>query len=151
VDTLLARAQQANLTVLVDYTAWRDERGLPKGVGANLGWGTSVRLLNENPDTVRAFLRGLARATDRLRRDRDFGISVLSDKPFEIEQSVVGEVYDRHKDHWMVRMDLEKGDSAFDAEMVEVVMELKKGSITPRKYADEGPATAVLKELNLRF
>ena len=66
------------------------------------------------------------KAADRLRKDKAFAISVLREKPFEIEEEVVETVWERHKDHWMMRMDLSKGDSAFDAEMVEVAMELKK-------------------------
>jgi ABC-type nitrate/sulfonate/bicarbonate transport system substrate-binding protein len=150
-DSLMAKADKSNLVSLIDYTAWRNERGMPQGVGANLGWGASLKVLQENPDTLRAFVRAMVKATDRLRKDKEFGMSILRDKPFEIEQEVVSRVYDRHKDHWMMRMDLAKGDSAFDAEMVEVVLGLPKGAIPLSKYSADAPVTQALRELNINF
>lgn len=151
VDTLLGKARAAGLAPLLDYTRWREEKGLSRGAGANLGWGASTRFLREHPDTARAYLRALAKATDRLRKDRAFALSVLTDKPFEIEPEVAGEIYDRHKDHWIMRMDLARGDAAFDAEMVEVVMELPPGSIPVASFADPAPMTEVLRDLGITY
>ena len=150
-DSLMAKSRKAGLVSLVEYTAWRDSHGLPKGAGANLGWGTSTKLLNDNPDVVKAFLRAMAKATDRLRKDKPFAISILQDKPFEVEAEVVSEVYDRHKDHWLMRMDFSRGDAQFDAEMVEVVMEQKPGSIKLESFAVEAPMKQALSELGLSF
>ena len=150
-DSLMAKSRKAGLVSLVDYTAWRDSHGLPRGAGANLGWGTSTKLLNENPDVVKAFLRAMAKATDRLRRDKTFAMAILQDKPFEVVAEVVAEVYERHKDHWLMRMDFSRGDAQFDAEMVEVVMEQKPGSIKLEAFAVEAPMKQALSELGLSF
>ena len=150
-DSLLAKAAKANLVSLIDYTSWREKHGMTKGAGANLGWGASLKVLEQNPDTVRAFARAMVKATDRLRKDKAFAISVLREKPFEIEEEVVETVWERHKDHWMMRMDLSKGDSAFDAEMVEVAMELKKGTIPLTKYSDGRAVTEAMRDLKIDF
>ena len=151
VDTLLAKARAANLVPLLDYTKWREDHGLSRGAGANLGWGASVKFLKEHPDSVKAFLRALARATARLRNDRAFALAVLTDKPFEVEAEIAGELYDRHKDHWIMRMDIAKGDASFDAEMVEAVMELGAGTIKVADFTDAQPMTDVLRELGIEF
>ncbi len=151
VDTLLGKSRAAGLTPLLDYTRWREDKGLSRGAGANLGWGASSKFLRDNPDSAKAFLRALTRATERLRKDRAFALTVLTDKPFEIEPDVAGEIYDRHKDHWIMRMDIARGDAAFDAEMVEVVMELPPGSIPVASFVDARPMTEVLGELGITY
>ena len=145
------KARKAGFVKIVDYNEWRKQQGLDTGGANNLGWGTSLKMLKQHPDTVRAYLRALARATDRLRKDKAFGVSVLMDKPYALDRATAEEVYDLHRNHWVVRLDPAKGDHAFDAQMVEIVMKRPKGSIDLKTVADTGPVTAVLKELKLSF
>ena len=145
------KARKAGFVKIVDYNEWRKQQGLDTKGANNLGWGTSLKMLKQHPDTVRAYLRALAKATDRLRKDKAFGVSVLMDKPYALDKATASEVYDLHRDHWVVRLDSAKGDHSFDARMVEIVMKRPKGSIDVKSVSDNGPITEVLKELKLTF
>ena len=147
----VGKARQLGFVEILYYNKWRQENGLRFGDGANLGWGTSVKMLEQQPQVVRGFLRALASATDRLRKDKAFGISVLKGQPFQLEDSVVEEIYELHKNHWMVRMDLERGDLSFDVEMIEIAMERPKGSIDIKTVTAIEPARDALKSLNITF
>ncbi len=148
-DTHIVRVREAGLETFLDYTEWREKKGLGSTAGANLGWGTSTKLMRENPAVVRGFLRALVKANERLIKDREFAYSVLGEKPFGVEKEAQEWVYGRHKDHWIVRMDFSKGDAKFDAEMIEIAMERPKGSIKQSDFAAEEPITGILKELKV--
>lgn len=148
-DTNVLRVREAGLVSFLDYTEWRVKKGWGSSAGANLGWGTSLKLLQENPAVVRAYLRALARANERLVADKEFAFSVLRDKPFLAEKDAPEYIYQRHRDHWIVRMDFAKDDGRFDAEMIEIAMERPKGSIQLSSFAVEEPITGILKELNV--
>ncbi|MSQ53651.1 MAG: hypothetical protein EXR28_17440 [Betaproteobacteria bacterium] len=151
IDTLLPKARAAGLVRLVDYTEWRRQKGLASGNGANLGWGTSLKVLKENPDTVRAFLRALAKTTVKLKADRAFGVDLLQAAPFSLDRETAAEIYDMNRGHWMLRMDYAKSDMSFDIEVVEIALSKPKGSIDPRTVADAAPITDVLRELKISF
>lgn len=146
-----AKARKAGFVKLVDYNDWRKRQGLDTKSANNLGWGTSLKMLKQHPDTVRAYLRALARATDRLRKDKAFGVSVLMAKPYGLDSDTANEVYDLHRDHWVLRLDAAKGDHSFDARMVEAAMKRPKGSIDVKSVSDAGPVNQVLKDLKLTF
>jgi NitT/TauT family transport system substrate-binding protein len=148
---LLPKARAAGLVKLVDYTQWRQQQGLPSGDGANLGWGTSVKTLKENPDTVRAFLRSLVKATTRLKSDKAFATDLLQTQPFGLDRETAAEVYDMHRAHWMVRLDFGRKDMSFDTEMVEIALGKPKGSIDMRAVSDAAPVADVLRELKVSY
>jgi len=148
---LLPKARAAGLVKLIDYTQWRQQQGLPGGDGANLGWGTSVKMLKEQPDAVRGFLRSLVKATVRLKNDKPFATEVLQGQPFSLDRETAAEVYDLHRGHWMVRLDFGKKDMSFDTEMVEIALSRPKGSIDMRTVSDGAPISQVLRDLKVNF
>ena len=148
---LLPKARAAGLVKLVDYTQWRQQQGMTTGDGANLGWGTSVKTLKENPDTVRAFLRSLVKATVRLKADKAFATELMQAQPFSLDRETAAEVYDLHRGHWMVRLDFAKNDMTFDTEMVEIALTKPKGSIDMRAISDAAPIADALRELKVSF
>jgi ABC-type nitrate/sulfonate/bicarbonate transport system substrate-binding protein len=148
-DMNIGQVRKAGLVSFLDYTDWREKKGWGSNAGANLGWGTSLKLLRENPAVVRGFLRALVKATDRLVTDKAFAFSVLRDKPFQAEEDTLDWIYQRHRGHWMVRMDFSKGDARFDAEMIEIAMNRPVGSIKLESFAVEEPITGILNELKL--
>jgi len=150
-STWFGKARKAGFVMIVDYNDWRKKQGLPTKAGANLGWGTSLKMLKEHPDTVRAFLRALAKSTVRLKNDRAFAVSVLKDKPYAMDDAAANEVYGLHRDHWMLRLDPSKGDYAFDAEMTEIVMKRPKGSIDVKSVSASRPINDVLRKLKISF
>jgi NitT/TauT family transport system substrate-binding protein len=145
-DGLLGQTRKAGLVGILDYTDWRRAHGLNTEAGANLGFGTSLKMLKEQPEVVRGFLRALVKATNHMKQDKEFALAVLQAKPFEVDPDVAGEVYDIHRNFWMVRMDEGKGDASFDAEMVEIVMNLPKGSIGFKSFAAAEPIADVLRD-----
>jgi NitT/TauT family transport system substrate-binding protein len=147
----IGKGRKAGFMQLVDYNEWRKKKGLPTNQAANLGWGTSLKMLKEHPDTVKAFLRALTRSTVMLKTDKAFAVSVLMAKPFAMDEATANEVYALHRDHWMVRLDPSKGDYSFDAEMTEIVLKRPKGSIDIKAVSALGPIRDVLKEMNVTF
>ena len=147
----IGKSRKAGLVLLLDYNDWRKEQGLPTNEAQNLGWGTSLKMLKQHPDTVRAFLRALARATVRLREDRDFAVSVLTAKPYSQTEETAKEVWEMHRNAWMLRLDPSKGDYSFDAAMSEVALRRPKGSIDVRQASALEPIAEVLKELKISF
>lgn len=150
-DLFWDKARQSNLVPLLDYNDWRKQRGLPTTDGNNLGWGTSLSLLQKNPDTVDAFLRALVRATEKLRSDREFGMSVLEDEPYKLTPEAAAAVYQMHQDHWLVRLDPTKGDFKFDIEMTARAMGLQPDEIELSRVADVEPIASVLKKMKVSF
>lgn len=148
---LLPKARAAGLVKLIDYTQWRQQQGMPTGDGANLGWGTSVKTLKEHPDTTRAFLRALVKATMKLKSDKAFATELLQAQPFGLDRETAAEVYDLHRAHWMVRLDFAKKDMSFDTEMVEIALGKPKGSVDMRAVSDPAPVADVLRELKVSF
>jgi len=53
----IGKARKSGLVQILDYNDWRKQQGLPTNEAQNLGWGTSLKMLKQHPDTVRAFLR----------------------------------------------------------------------------------------------
>ncbi len=147
----IGKSRKAGLVLLLDYNDWRKEQGLPTNEAQNLGWGTSLKMLKQHPDTVRAFLRALAWATVRLREDRDFAVSVLTAKPYSQTEETAKEVWEMHRNAWMLRLDPSKGDYSFDAAMSEVALRRPKGSIDVRQASALEPIAEVLKELKISF
>lgn len=147
----LGKARGAGLVPIADYNKWLADNKMPTNRGANLAWGTSLKMLKDHPDVVKAYLRALVASTVRLRKDKDFAVSVLTAKPFGIDAKTAGEVYDMHKDHWIMRLDLAKGDFAFDIMMTEIVMKRPKGSIDAKTVTAAGPITDVLKDMKVEF
>ncbi len=145
------KAKKAGLVKLLDYNDWRKQQGFPTNEAQNLGWGTSLKMLKDHPDTVRAFLRGLAKATVRLRSDQAFAVSILTEKPYAQSEETAKETWALHKDHWMLRLDPSKGDYSFDVAMSEIAMKKPKGSIDVRQAIAPEHVNAVLKELKLSF
>ena len=151
IDTLLPKARAAGLVKLVDYTEWRQQKGMISGNGANLGWGTTVKMLKEHPEEVRAYLRALVKATLRLKNDRAFAVDLLQREPFSLDRDTAAEIADRNRPHWMIRLDYSKGDLSFDAEMVEIALSRQKGSIDLRSVSDAAPVNEVLREMKVTF
>lgn len=149
--TYLGKARKAGFVKILDYNDWRAEQGLPTNAGNNLGWGTSLKMLKDHPDTVRAYLRALARATVRLRTDRAFGVSVLMAKPYAMTKATANEVWGLHRNAWMLRLDPAKGDYDFDVKMSEIVLKRPKGSIDVRAATALEPIRDVLGELKITF
>ena len=147
----IGKARKSGLVQILDYNDWRKEQGLPTNEAQNLGWGTSLKMLKQHPDTVRAFLRALARATVRLRKDRDFAVSVLTAKPYAQSEATAKEVWEMHRNAWMLRLDPSKGDYSFDAAMSEIALRRPKGSIDVRQASALEPIAEVLKELQITF
>ena len=147
----IGKARKSGLVRILDYNDWRKERGLPTNEAQNLGWGTSLKMLKEHPDTVRAFLRALARTTVRLRKDRDFAVSVLTAKPYSQTPETAKEVWEMHRNAWMLRLDPSKGDYSFDGAMSEIALRRPKGSIDVRQASALEPIAEVLQELQISF
>jgi NitT/TauT family transport system substrate-binding protein len=147
----IGKARKAGLVKILDYNDWRKQNGLPTNEAQNLGWGTSLKMLKDHPDTVRAFLRALAKSTQRLREDQDFAVSVLTAKPYVQSAETAKEVWSIHRNAWMLRLDVAKGDYSFDVAMSEVALRRPKGSIDVRNAIATQPIEDVLKELKLSF
>jgi ABC-type nitrate/sulfonate/bicarbonate transport system substrate-binding protein len=147
----IGKARKAGLVQLVDYNVLRKQQGLATNQGQNLGWGTSLDMLKDHPDTVRAYLRALATATVRLRENRDFAVSILTAKPYAQTEATAKEVWGLHRGAWMLRLDPSKGDYSFDVAMSEIALRKPKGSIDVRDASALEPIAEVLKELKLSF
>lgn len=148
----LGRARKAHFVQIFDYNVWRKERGFDPNAGVNLGWGTSLQLINQHPDTVKAFLRALVKATVKLREDRDFGISVLKADPYGMDPESAAEVYDELRYKWIVRMDPKRGDYDWDLEKLLVdTMGVPKEKIDRTRFIDTKLIGEVLSEMNVTF
>ncbi|MGY9014204.1 MAG: ABC transporter substrate-binding protein [Rhodospirillales bacterium] len=150
-SNFIGKARKAGLIQVLDYNTISGKSGVVAGSGQNLGWGTSLKMLKDHPDTVRAFLRALAKATQRLRNDRAFAVSVLTEKPYIQSEATAKEVWKMHKDAWMLRLDLSKGDYSFDVAMTEIALRKPKGSIDIKQASALKPIADVLQELNISF
>jgi len=147
----IGKASKVGLVLLLDYNDWRKKQGLPTNQAQNLGWGTSLKMLKDHPDTVKSFLRALAKATVRMRNDRKFAVSVLTAKPYAQSPATANKVYEMHRNAWMLRLDPAKGDYSFDAKMSEIALRRAPGTIDVRKASALQPIAEVLKELNITF
>lgn len=150
-DVFMDKAKKAGFVMLVDYNEWRKERGLTTSDGNNLGWAASQRMLDTHPDTVKAFLRAIVRATNRLREDREFGITVLSSEPYGIPREAAGAVYDLNRDAWLARLDPAKNDFKFDIENAAAAMGISADKIDAARLIAPGPIAEVLAELNVAY
>ena len=150
-ESLFAKAKKAGFMRLVDYNELRAQRGMETTGANNLGWGTSLKTLNENPDTVRAFLRALNKATIRLREDEAFATEVLSAAPYSMDADAIKEAYPLHKNRWVVRMDAEKGDFQFDIEKAREALGLPAEKMDRAKFVDPRPAADVIRELGVKY
>lgn len=150
-ESLFSRAKQAGFVRLVDYNEWRRQNGKETAGASNLGWGTSQRTLDQHPDTVRAFIRALAKATMRLRNDADFAYEVLSASPYKMDRAAFAEAYPMHKNNWVVRMDPKKGDFQFDIDKTKEALGLSDDKINRARLVDSKPSDDVLTELGIKF
>jgi ABC-type nitrate/sulfonate/bicarbonate transport system substrate-binding protein len=149
-DTLFTKARSANLVPILDYNGWRKKHSLPIA-GNNLGYGTSLETLQKHPDTTRAFLRALIRATVKLRSDRAFAIEVLSAPPYSQTAAGAAELYERHKDHWIIRMDPARGDMQIDIDRAAKALNLNPVGMNPHRFMAIEPAADALRELKVTF
>jgi ABC-type nitrate/sulfonate/bicarbonate transport system substrate-binding protein len=148
----LGKARQANLKQIFDYNKLRKDQGFDPNQGVNLGWGTSLDLINNHPDTVKAFLRALVAGTVKLREDRDFGISVLTSDPYGMDPQSAAEAYDELRYKWIVRMDPAHGDYDWDLQKVAVdTMGVPKEKIDPSHFIDTKLIGEVLSDMHVSF
>ena len=148
----LGKARQAHLVQIFDYNTWRKDHGFDPNAGVNLGWGTSLQLINQHPDTVKAFLRALVAATVKLRDDRDFGISVLEADPYGMDPESATAVYDELRYKWIVRMDPSRGDYDWDLEKVAVdTMGVPKDKIDRARFINTKLIGEVLNDMHVSF
>jgi ABC-type nitrate/sulfonate/bicarbonate transport system substrate-binding protein len=150
-DVFRDRAQKAGFVVLIDYNEYRKQQGLTVSDGNNLGWAASQKMLDEHPDTVKAFLRAIVRATNRLRTDRDFAMSVLMDEPYRISREGAAVVYDLNKNAWLARLDPAKHDFEFDIQNAAEAMGIPVDKIDAARLMAPGPIAEVLTELNVAY
>jgi ABC-type nitrate/sulfonate/bicarbonate transport system substrate-binding protein len=150
-DVFLDKAKKAGFVMLVDYNEWRKERGLTVSDGNNLGWAASQRMLDQHPDTVKAFLRAIVHATNRLREDRDFGIAVLTSEPYGISPEGAAQVYDLNRNAWLARLDPAKHDFEFDVENAATAMGIPAEKIDMNRLIAPGPIAEVLAELKVAY
>jgi ABC-type nitrate/sulfonate/bicarbonate transport system substrate-binding protein len=148
----LGKARQAHLRQIFDYNKLRKDQGFDPNAGVNLGWGTSLELINNHPDTVKAFLRALVTATVKLREDRDFGISVLTSDPYGMDAQAAAEAYDELRYKWIVRMDPAHGDYDWDLQKVAIdTMGVPKEKIDRAHFVDTKLIGEVLSEMHVTF
>jgi len=149
-DSLFGRARQQGFRKLVDYNEWRRAKGFRNGA-ANLGWATSQATLDQHPDTVRAFLRALVKATVRMRQDKAFAIEVMTGAPYRMDPKTAEESWELHRSHWMVRMDPSRGDFDFDIEKAARAMNVPLAQMPRDRLIAQEPVRAVLNELGVSF
>jgi len=149
-DSLFGRARQQGFRKLVDYNEWRRAKGFKNGA-ANLGWATSQTTLDQHPDTVRAFLRALVKATVRMRQDKAFALEVMTGAPYRMDPKTAEESWELHRSHWMVRMDLSRGDFDFDIEKAARAMNVPLAQMPRDRLIAAEPVRAVLNELGVSF
>jgi ABC-type nitrate/sulfonate/bicarbonate transport system substrate-binding protein len=149
-DSLFGRARQQGFRKLVDYNEWRRAKGFRNGA-ANLGWATSQATLDQHPDTVRAFLRALVKATVRMRQDKAFALEVMTGAPYRMDPKTAEESWELHRSHWMVRMDPSRGDFDFDIEKAARAMNVPLAQMPRDRLIAPEPVRAVLNELGVSF
>jgi ABC-type nitrate/sulfonate/bicarbonate transport system substrate-binding protein len=149
-DSLFGRARQQGFRKLVDYNEWRRAKGFKNGA-ANLGWATSQTTLDQHPDTVRAFLRALVKATVRMRQDKAFALEVMTGAPYRMDPRTAEESWELHRSHWMVRMDPSRGDFDFDIEKAARAMNVPLAQMPRDRLIAPEPVRAVLNELGVSF
>jgi len=148
----LGKARAAHLTQIFDYNTFRKDHGFDPNAGVNLGWGTSLQLIDQHPDTVKAFLRALVSATVKLRDDRDFGISVLEADPYGMDSASAAEAYDELRYKWIMRMDPSRGDYDWDLQKVAVdTMGVPKDQIDRSHFVDTKLIGEVLSDMHVSF
>lgn len=149
-DSLFGRARQQGFVKLLDYNDWRKEKGLVTGA-ANLGWSTGTATLENHPDTVRAFLRAMVKATMRLRQDKAFALEVMMAAPYRMDAKTAEESWELHRGHWMMRMDMARGDFEFDIEKAASGMNIPVARVQRDKLVSAEPIRSVLEQLRVNF
>lgn len=149
-DSLFGRARQQGFKKLLDYNEWRAAKGLKTGA-SNLGWSTGKATLDNHPDTVRAFLRAMVRATMRMRQDKAFAMEVMMAAPYRMDAKTAEESWELHRTHWMVRMDPSRGDFEFDIEKAAKGLNIPTSQIPRDRLIAAEPITRVLSELGVNF
>lgn len=149
-DSLFGRARQQGFKRLLDYNEWRRAKGLKTGA-ANLGWSTGTSTLENHPDTVRAFLRAMVKATMRMRQDKAFTMEVMTAAPYRMDPKTAEESWELHRGHWMMRMDTARGDFDFDIEKAARGMNVPMTQMPRDKLVAADPIRAVLNELGVNF
>ena len=124
--------------------------GLKTGA-ANLGWSTGTSTLENHPDTVRAFLRAMVKATMRMRQDKAFTMEVMTSAPYRMDPRTAEESWELHRGHWMMRMDTARGDFDFDIEKAAKGMNVPLAQMPREKLVAAEPIRAVLGELGVNF
>jgi ABC-type nitrate/sulfonate/bicarbonate transport system substrate-binding protein len=148
----MGRIRKAGFKQIFDYNTFRKEQGHDPNAGVNLGWGTSQKLIDEHPDTVKAFLRALVKGTVKLREDKAFGVAVLQADPYGMDAESAAEVYDELRTKWIVRMDPSRGDYDWDIEKLVVgTMGIPKDKVDKSRFIDTKLIGEVLKEMNVSF
>jgi len=149
-DSLFGRARQLGFVKMLDYNDWRKEKGLLTGA-ANLGWSTGTSTLENHPDTVRALLRAMVKATMRLRQDKAFAMEVMMAAPYRMDAKTAEESWELHRGHWMMRMDTARGDFDFDIDKAAKGMNIPVAQVPRDKLVAAEPIRSVLKELGVNF
>jgi len=149
-DSLFGRARQQGFRRLLDYNDWRKAKGLKTGA-ANLGWSTGTATLENHPDTVRAFLRAMVKATVRMRQEKAFAMEVMMAAPYRMDAKTAEESWELHRTHWMMRMDTSRGDFDFDIEKAARGMNVPLAQVPRDKIVVAEPIRAVLGDLGVNF
>lgn len=149
-DSLFGRARQQGFKKLIDYNDWRKAKGMKNGA-ANLGWSTGTATLENHPDTVRAFLRAMVKATLRMRQDKAFTMEVMTAAPYRMDAKTAEESWELHRGHWMMRMDASRGDFEFDIEKAAKGMNVPLNQVPREKLVAADPIRTVLNELGVNF
>lgn len=149
-DSLFGRARQQGFRKLLDYNDWRKAKGMKTGA-ANLGWATGTSTLENHPDTVRAFLRAMVKATVRMRQDKVFAMEVMTAAPYRMDPKTAEESWEMHRGHWMMRMDTARGDFDFDIEKAAKGMNIPVAQVPRDRLVAAEPIRAVLAELGVDF
>lgn len=149
-DSLFGRARQQGFKKLLDYNDWRKAKGLKTGA-ANLGWSTATSTLENHPDTVRAFLRAMVKATMRMRQEKAFAMEVMTAAPYRMDTKTAEESWELHRGHWMMRMDTTRGDFDFDIEKTARGMNMPLSQVPREKLVAPDPIRIVLGELGVNF
>ncbi len=149
-DSLFGKARQQGFKKLIDYNDWRKAKGMKNGA-ANLGWSTGTATLENHPDTVKAFLRAMVKATMRMRQDKAFTMEVMTAAPYRMDPKTAEESWELHRGHWMMRMDTARGDFDFDIEKAAKGLNIPLAQVPRDKLIAAEPIRAVLGEMGVNF
>jgi NitT/TauT family transport system substrate-binding protein len=149
-DSLFGRARQQGFIRLLDYNEWRKQKGLVTGA-ANLGWSTGTATLENHPDTVRAFLRAMVKATVRMRQDKAFAMEVMMAAPYRMDAKTAEDSWELHRGHWMMRMDTARGDFDFDIEKASKGLNMPLAQLPRANLVAAEPIRSVLEQLGVNF